>query len=664
MAVPWVRCYRVLILSALFAAGEFSCTVPVIETGADSWSISVGCVSGGTVADGETCNIVALDGYTCTSPGLCNGGSFAAVGICTESPCTVPLVPRGVASWAGTDCAGGGTVSHSTTCTIIPTTGYSCVSPGMCAKGVFAAAARCDGPPCALPAVALSTAVGIWSGAGCSGGAAEIPDGASCGLVAAAGYECTEPGECFGGNFARLASCRTQVPHSSDGELKITLLSDSNSFTIAEHTAILADIPGFVAPLRVAGAENNDVSLASIDSTTQIRVIINLAEHTSVADVARRATELRSAAGGSLGGLPIVTIVGSGGAADPSATEAVEATLTFGPHGTALTAKELAALRSAIVSHYSASGFAPVSLELRSASRRRRRRRATNDVVATTRFALGVSKVAVSEASKVAEIGGWALLSASVAYYNTNGGSDTAGTTAGIGAGIGAGLVLLAVVVHVHHVKSHKRKVAASAAAADAVVRGQCGACYEDVYTTHERLVDTQGQYYHKDCAPLEVSRYSLHAHCPIASRRSILRRVSVKPSEKAVYCCIQLPVARARVMPHDHALIALRQLAIATAFIQSQLDATRSESAGAGARGARRTTLGRLPALQGSSAARGRWETARGRVWSALTFASREKAQVAVDAKPIQIVVDQHVSTSHLDVMVDDVENWPVISV
>merc|ERR1719152_228672 len=43
----------------------------------------------------------------------------------------------------GSGCAPGATVVHGTTCEIVPMAGFSCVSPGLCSDGAFAAEGKC-----------------------------------------------------------------------------------------------------------------------------------------------------------------------------------------------------------------------------------------------------------------------------------------------------------------------------------------------------------------------------------------------------------------------------------------------------------------------------------------------------------------------------------------
>lgn len=65
--------------------------------------------------------------------------------ISAEADCTVPQILVGAASWDGTNCKSGATdVADGTTCTITETTGYFCVSPGLCTGDTFAGTAGCE----------------------------------------------------------------------------------------------------------------------------------------------------------------------------------------------------------------------------------------------------------------------------------------------------------------------------------------------------------------------------------------------------------------------------------------------------------------------------------------------------------------------------------------
>ena len=76
-----------MVVTGMDVAGG-DCTVPTIAAGAASWT-GANCASAATnVASGTTCAIVASTGYTCTNPGLCTAGTFAATGACTANAAT------------------------------------------------------------------------------------------------------------------------------------------------------------------------------------------------------------------------------------------------------------------------------------------------------------------------------------------------------------------------------------------------------------------------------------------------------------------------------------------------------------------------------------------------------------------------------------------------
>jgi len=65
------------------------CTLPDITSGVSSWS-NPSCKSGAIVDAGIECNVVAANGYTCTSPGICDGGKFEKEGACKNNE-AVPM---------------------------------------------------------------------------------------------------------------------------------------------------------------------------------------------------------------------------------------------------------------------------------------------------------------------------------------------------------------------------------------------------------------------------------------------------------------------------------------------------------------------------------------------------------------------------------------------
>ncbi len=120
------------------------CIVPTISIGASSWT-GANCASDAIdVAHGTTCIITETLGYTCVDPGLCTAGSFAATGICTPNDCAVPTISEGISSWTGDNCASDAIdVAHGTTCIITENIAYNCVDPGLCYAGFFAETGSC-----------------------------------------------------------------------------------------------------------------------------------------------------------------------------------------------------------------------------------------------------------------------------------------------------------------------------------------------------------------------------------------------------------------------------------------------------------------------------------------------------------------------------------------
>ena len=81
--VQGVECFGEMIAFACQA----QCTVATIANGVESWSPAA-CVSGSKVDSGITCAITAANGYTCTDPGTCTDGSWAATAECKASCAT------------------------------------------------------------------------------------------------------------------------------------------------------------------------------------------------------------------------------------------------------------------------------------------------------------------------------------------------------------------------------------------------------------------------------------------------------------------------------------------------------------------------------------------------------------------------------------------------
>ena len=84
---------------------------------------------------------------------------------CTPDPCDVPTVgDQGFGKWNGADCVSGGTVASGVSCSIVAAEGYTCVSPGQCFAGTFAAVSSCVQNAVFDDADVLKGAVGEYCG--------------------------------------------------------------------------------------------------------------------------------------------------------------------------------------------------------------------------------------------------------------------------------------------------------------------------------------------------------------------------------------------------------------------------------------------------------------------------------------------------------------------
>lgn len=111
-----------------FRVASPDCTVPTVSAGVASWS-GAGCDSGATgIEPGTVCSIAALPDYVCTSPGLCQGGSFAAPAQCRLKECKQSTLEAvGYATLPVCEDTRVGSVA----CSVLPT----------CAQGLLAGAA-------------------------------------------------------------------------------------------------------------------------------------------------------------------------------------------------------------------------------------------------------------------------------------------------------------------------------------------------------------------------------------------------------------------------------------------------------------------------------------------------------------------------------------------
>jgi len=185
----------------------YECSVPSMNGGVDSWNVD-DCANGLDVESGTTCTATAKEGFTCKSPGLCTDGSFRRNNAaCTDLRCTVPTITDGVALWSGDRCTSGATtVLGGTICTIEPMAGYGCTSPGLCTGDATFAQEGSCALLCTVPEI--SNGVASWGDSRCASGATNITSGTRCNITAASGFDCVSPGLCTNGAFTEEGSCK------------------------------------------------------------------------------------------------------------------------------------------------------------------------------------------------------------------------------------------------------------------------------------------------------------------------------------------------------------------------------------------------------------------------------------------------------------------------
>jgi len=180
------------------------CTLPDITSGVSSWS-NPSCKSGAAVDAGIECNIVAANSYTCTSPGICDGGKFQKEGACKmkEPVENLPKCENWCAGKIGTQTCKG----NSAMCT------WSEMCSWKSGKGSCSNCTECTAK-CTLPDI--TSGVSSWSNPSCKSGTIVVA-GTECNIVAANGYTCTSPGICDGGKFQKEGACKKEetVPTES-----------------------------------------------------------------------------------------------------------------------------------------------------------------------------------------------------------------------------------------------------------------------------------------------------------------------------------------------------------------------------------------------------------------------------------------------------------------
>jgi hypothetical protein len=142
---------------------------------------------------------------------------------CAPNKCVVPPIDLGrsdktppVASWVGENCALDATdVHHGTVCTIVPSKGWTCTSPGRCIGEHFENKAVCTPNDCTVSVFAdaseepgsFGEGIAHWNVDSCRSGASDVTHLTKCEISPEFGYNCVSPGECYAEEFANEATC-------------------------------------------------------------------------------------------------------------------------------------------------------------------------------------------------------------------------------------------------------------------------------------------------------------------------------------------------------------------------------------------------------------------------------------------------------------------------